>query len=181
MKSCEQCGKPYAKRKSEAYWQYEERRFCSLRCAGIALNPRKPADEFKGRYRQIKTPDGRRMLEHRWVMEQVLGRPLRREEQVHHRNHDRLDNRPENLELVTSAEHGLRHTWQPIVKICQVCGTKFTPHKTKRARAKTCGPSCASILRTQSNRDRQRIRRRPPTPTNPTTPHEGVDCISEES
>jgi DNA (cytosine-5)-methyltransferase 1 len=26
----------------------------------------------------------------------------------------------------------------------------------------------------------ERIRRRPPTPTNPTTPHEGVDCISEE-
>lgn len=155
MRTCEQCGQGYARRKKEAFVLYAARRFCSKRCAGLALNPRKPADEFRPRYRKIKTPDGRHMLEHRWVMEKALGRPLRSDEQVHHKNHDRLDNRPENLEVVTSAEHGERHTWRPVVKACAVCGSEFTPHKTKRARAKTCGPECASVLRVRSNRERR--------------------------
>jgi hypothetical protein len=46
----------------------------------------------------------RRVLEHRYVMEQHLGRHLLRHENVHHRNGNRRDNRLENLELWSTAQ-----------------------------------------------------------------------------
>lgn len=42
-----------------------------------------------------------RLKEHVYIMSQYLGRPLRKEEFVHHRNSIRSDNRIENLELWT--------------------------------------------------------------------------------
>jgi hypothetical protein len=59
-----------------------------------------------GGYVYVKPKSGSKWpLEHRMVMEQMLGRQLHPDESVHHRNGDRQDNRPENLELWSR--------WQP--------------------------------------------------------------------
>lgn len=51
-------------------------------------------------YRSVRI-DGKNRTEfqHRFVMEQYLGRALLREENIHHINGDRADNRIENLEI----------------------------------------------------------------------------------
>lgn len=43
-------------------------------------------------------------FEHRLVVARQLGRPLTASENVHHRNGDRLDNRPENLEIWSTSQ-----------------------------------------------------------------------------
>jgi hypothetical protein len=69
-------------------------------------------------------PDGIQVPEHRYVMEQTLGRELRKGESVHHLNGRRDDNHPNNLELwVVAPRSGIRASqarcphchklWQP--------------------------------------------------------------------
>lgn len=51
----------------------------------------------------------RYVREHRLVVEEHLGRPLLEDEVVHHINHDKTDNRIENLQVMSRAEHIEEH------------------------------------------------------------------------
>lgn len=54
------------------------------------------------------TKDGY-VMEHILIMERAIGRYITREEVVHHKNHNRNDNRLENLELMTFKAHAGLH------------------------------------------------------------------------
>lgn len=127
-KSCEQCGVMFQPPTAKT-------RFCSPKCAGVWAKETganrhsfptgyHPANWKGGKIHAagyMKVWDKSRrayVLEHRLVMEQVLGRGLLRSEFVHHRNGIKTDNRPENLELMTKNPHRGTVT-------CPHCGEAF--------------------------------------------------------
>lgn len=112
---CQNCGKEFTyptcwlKKKNGRAGMY-----CSRACwneyankTDIKFGGRKP---WTGKVRECPRSDGyiteydeahgRYVLQHRLVMERMLGRQLEKGEKVHHKNSDRTDNRPENLEII---------------------------------------------------------------------------------
>lgn len=56
------------------------------------------------------------LMEHRYVMERHIGRALKDNEVVHHINSNRVDNRIENLKLMTITEHASFHMKERMMK-----------------------------------------------------------------
>ena len=84
-------------------------------------------------YRLIKAPDNPMtnpngyMLEHRLVMSRMLSRPLTPNEDIHHVNGNKLDNRLENLQLMSDCAHGTLHARKDMSgRVCCLCGSKTT-------------------------------------------------------
>ena len=101
------------------YLRWREKRPMDLVKNGYS-KPRKISLNVHG-YHTITTPFNKHLV-HRIIMEQHLKRSLSPDELVHHINGIKIDNRLENLELVTRQSHGKIH--QRDWKVCPTCGSK---------------------------------------------------------
>ena len=101
----------------------EDVQTCSRECAD-ASKRRKPGERYvdkRNGYVVITSPDGRSMMEHRYVMEQVIGRPMLPSETAHHLTGGfagRSDNSPGNLELWTG-RHPSGHRIEDVIAYCR--------------------------------------------------------------
>lgn len=88
------------------------RKTCSRKCANILKSTYtgEKSATWKGghvSYQGYKIINQK--YEHRSVMERKLGRKLASHEIVHHIDHDKTNNHPDNLEILTRSEHIGRH------------------------------------------------------------------------
>lgn len=140
-------------------------RYCSMTCRNVAYqgagNPKWRGGRTMGAsgYVLVMAPNHPQAdkhgyyEEHRLVMERHLGRVLKPTEVVHHFNHDKTDNRIENLELMESqAQHRRRHGYyEP--RECANCGTTIMRSQAMRRRwvRSFCSRTCAAAAASRAN------------------------------
>jgi endogenous inhibitor of DNA gyrase (YacG/DUF329 family) len=117
-RTCAVCGKVETVKASLGSLKH-----CSTACAAIGKTKRptgrmhngRPVIEHAQGYFLIYEPThpaahthNGRVLEHRWLVEQAIGRYLTPDEQVDHINQDRQDNRLDNLQVLSAHDHTVK-------------------------------------------------------------------------
>lgn len=165
FRPCEVCNTSFKVRPSEVRKAVargnQPPRFCSVACQHSTYVGEGNPKWRGGTYRDadgyvyelaVDHPHANRagyVRQHRLVVERVIGRFLTREEVVHHRNHVRDDNRPENLELMADgSSHRVHHgEWQDAA--CAECGVgrvRSSVGFRRRGKGRYCSRRCAAAV-----------------------------------
>ena len=102
----------------------------------------------------------------RYLMEQHLGRKLTNEEEVHHKDHNKMNDVIENLEVKNKTAHRREHNIKPIIiEHCYICGSNIIVDSKKRAnhyRSKNknpdkwfCSKHCSGIFGQKEQQNRK--------------------------
>lgn len=143
-RNCLQCGISFKEHPSDI--ELGRGKYCSRSCYYKSKigegNPNwKGGTHITNGYRVIdqrgraqEGEDNRRIFEHRLIMEKIVGRELTANEVVHHVDENRLNNSPENLQLLTRAEHAILHhgangQWTRGHDSCVSCGETTRKHQ----------------------------------------------------
>ena len=157
IKPCRICGNPVVpvrRKDRNAFWYPRQCKSCKGKCRNNTLRIERLKQTISSRRNPHSLPVGSRhlhvaghdciywqvkiaepsfwMFEHRFIMEQILGRKLKRSEFVHHKDDDSLNNIPSNLQLTSIAPHNRHHftifTWAKDFAECRCCHSTQYSH-----------------------------------------------------
>ncbi|MFH2034581.1 MAG: HNH endonuclease [Candidatus Margulisiibacteriota bacterium] len=112
---CDFCGNAFIRKPCQIRYK---RKFCNRACSTAFQTRKKRKNDasIKSLYRGVSV-NGKKVGEHRVVMEKILGRKLLRNEIVHHIDGNGLNNTPENLRVCSSqGGHARDHLSRDIIQ-----------------------------------------------------------------
>lgn len=116
---CDECGKKVNMPTSQ--FKRSKNHFCSRQChmkfMNRELNPSRMTPEVREKIHNSRVDTGSNKgyqktygrHTHRIIAEQILGRPLKSDEIVHHIDGNKRNNNPDNLMVMTQSEHAHLH------------------------------------------------------------------------